>query len=101
MYVAPFPPVSGRKWRISSGGGSQARWRRDGKELFYLAPGRVLMSAAVGRLGSDFATATPQPLFEMRYAYGQYHAFDVTSDGQRFLVNSAVVLPGGPSVKAH
>jgi hypothetical protein len=101
VYVAQFPAASGRKWRISNGGGSQARWRRDGKELFYLAPGRVLMSAAIGKLGSDFAAATPQPLFEMRYAYGQYHAFDVTSDGQRFLVNSAVVLPGGPSVIAH
>jgi dipeptidyl aminopeptidase/acylaminoacyl peptidase len=101
VYVARFSPASGRKWRISNGGGSQARWRRDGKELFYLAPGRVLMSAAVGTLGSDFAAATPQPLFEMRYAYGQYHAFDVTSDGQRFIVNSAVVLPGGPSVIAH
>jgi hypothetical protein len=52
-------------------------------------------------VGSDFTAASPQPLFEMRYAYGQYHAFDVTSDGQRFLVNSAVVLPGGPSVTAH
>jgi hypothetical protein len=101
VYVARFPPTSGRSWRISSGGGSQARWRRDGKELFYLAPGRVLMSAAIARLGSDFSAAPPQPLFEMRYAYGQYHAFDVTSDGQRFLVNSAVVLPGGPSVTAH
>jgi Tol biopolymer transport system component len=101
VYVARFPPTSGRRWRISSGGGSQARWRRDGKELFYLAPGRVLMSTAVGSVGSDFTAASPQPLFEMRYAYGQYHAFDVTSDGQRFLVNSAVVLPGGPSVVAH
>ena len=62
VYVAHFPPGPGRRVRISSGGGSQARWRRDGKELFYLAPGRVLMSAAVGKLGSDFAFATPQPL---------------------------------------
>jgi hypothetical protein len=59
------------------------------------------MSAAVAKLGPDFAAAVPQALFEMRYAYGQYHAFDVTADGQRFLVNSAVVLPGGPSVVAH
>jgi Tol biopolymer transport system component len=101
VYVTPFPAASGRKWPVSNGGGSQARWRRDGKEIFYLAPGRMLMSVAVDGLGSDFASATPQPLFEMRYAYGQYHAFDVTSDGQRFLVNSAVVLPGGPSVAAH
>ncbi len=54
VYVAQFPPAPGRKVRISSGGGSQARWRRDGKELFYLAPGRVLMSAAVGRLRVRF-----------------------------------------------
>jgi Tol biopolymer transport system component len=101
VYVAQFPAVPGRRWQISNGGGSQARWRRDGKELFYLAPGRMLMSAAIRSLGPDFAAAPPQPLFEMHYAYGQYHAFDVTADGQRFLVNSVVVLPGGPSVIAH
>ena len=51
--------------------------------------------------GSDFTAGSPQPLFEMRYAYAQYHAFAVTADGQRFLVNSAIVVPGGPAVIAH
>ncbi len=101
VYVAPFPAVSGRQWRISSGGGSQARWRRDGKELFYLS-GRMLMSVTVdgSGSGSDFTAAAPQPLFGIKFAYGQYHAFDVTSDGQRFLINSAIVVPGGPSTIA-
>jgi Tol biopolymer transport system component len=101
VYVAPFPAGSRRKWQISSGGGSQARWRRDGRELFYLTPGRMLMSVTVSGSGSDFTAASPQALFEMRYAYAQYHAFAVTPDGQRFLVNSAIVVPGAPAVVAH
>ena len=46
VYVQPFP-ASGAKWQISSGGGMQPRWRRDGKELFFMAPNRNLMAVDV------------------------------------------------------
>lgn len=39
-----------------------------------------------------------EPLFELQYPYGAYHAFDVASDGQRFLVNTLVVNPRSPGV---
>src|SRR5262249_21779176 len=43
IYVAPFPGPGGN-WKVSSAGGSEPRWRRDGKELFYLAPDGKLMA---------------------------------------------------------
>jgi eukaryotic-like serine/threonine-protein kinase len=92
VYVQPFsldghtPP---NKWPISSTGGTDPRWRRDGKELFYLAADGKLMSVAV-KAGAGFATDSPQPLFEVppsvsRLGTGAFR-YAVTSDGKRFLV---------------
>ena len=81
-------------------GGSQARWRRDGKELFYLAPDGTLMAATVSAEGAEFSVGAVEPLFEFRFPYGQYHAFDVSADGQRFLLNRLIVSPGGAAVAA-
>ena len=50
VYVRPFlpnAPGAGGKWQVSTAGGTQPRWRRDGKELFYLATDRSLMSVPV------------------------------------------------------
>jgi len=92
VFVAPFPnPV--RRWRMSADGGSQARWRRDGKEIFYVAPNRTLMSMKVETSSDDVVANGYEPLFELQHPYGAYHAFDVTPDGQRFLVNTLVVDP--------
>jgi dipeptidyl aminopeptidase/acylaminoacyl peptidase len=99
VYVAPFP-ATGRKLRISKDGGSQARWRRDGRELYFLSPDRELMAVAVEVKGSEFGAGAPQRLFDIRLPYGQYHAFDVTADGQKFLVNTLVTPPGTPVI-AH
>jgi Tol biopolymer transport system component len=99
VYVSPFPS-NGKRWRISADGGSQARWRRDGTEIFYAAPDRTLIAAAVTSSGGELTVKGYEPLFEMRYPYGAYHAFDVTADGTRFLVNTLVVTPGSPSVVA-
>ena len=64
------------------------------------SPDRKIVAAPVDARGADFEVGALQPLFEIRLPYGQYHAFDVTADGQRFLVNSLVTLPG-TSVIAH
>jgi Tol biopolymer transport system component len=53
VYVMPFPP-SGRKWIVSSGGGAQPRWRRDGRALYYLSADGTMMSVTL-----DPATALP------------------------------------------
>jgi Tol biopolymer transport system component len=89
VYVRTFPDAGG-KWQVSTGGGAQPRWRRDGKELFYVAPDRKLMSAEVNT-GSGFATGVTTPLFQTQVSsYTAPNRYDVSADGQRFLVNSQV-----------
>jgi len=87
VYVRPFPASSG-KWKISTAGGTEPRWRRDGKELFYLAGGR-LMSVAV-QTRSTFRASLPKFLFESRVSQKGEWSYDVTPDGQRFVINVAV-----------
>jgi Tol biopolymer transport system component len=91
VFVSAFPS-SDRRWRISAEGGSQARWRRDG-EILYLAPKRMLMAASVSKSGEELRVTGLEELFQLSYPYGAYHAFDVTSDGSRVLVNTLVVNP--------
>jgi len=74
--------------RISSSGGSQAIWRKDGKELFYLSPKGEIMAVPVNRSGARLEFGTPAALFKTvapipGRTLGTY---DVTSDGQRFLL---------------
>jgi serine/threonine protein kinase len=87
IYVQPFPGP-GLKVRVSTGGGSQARWRRDGKELFYIAPDDQLMAVSFDPAGrSDMGT--PTPLFKTSIAPIRTisrQQYVVSPDGQRFLV---------------
>jgi Tol biopolymer transport system component len=86
VYVAPFPG-SGGKTQVSTAGGLQPRWRRDGKEIFYLW-GRSLWAVPVKADSVRFEVGIPQRLFDVLWAGN--HPFDVTRDGQRFLVSVAV-----------
>src|SRR5262249_25509633 len=58
VYVESYPRGSGR-YLISKGGGTQARWRPDGKELFYVAPDGMLMSVDV-RTVPQFHSGVPR-----------------------------------------
>jgi eukaryotic-like serine/threonine-protein kinase len=88
VYVESFP-IPGGKRTISVAGGTEPQWRRDGRELFYLAPDRMLMSVDVnpretwqaGRPHALFRTSIPQTA-EPRNRYA------VTADGQRFVIDS-------------
>jgi Tol biopolymer transport system component len=100
VYVSPFPS-NGKRFRVSADSGSQARWRRDGSEIFYLAPDRKIIAASVTIRGNEFTVNGYEPLFEIRHPYGAYHAFDVTADAKRFLVNTLVLSPGKPEVVAR
>jgi len=85
VYVTPFPGP-GDRWQISTAGGYQPRWRRDGKELFYLSPDKKLMSVEVKTV-SGFEPGVPRPLFETGLAaVGGANLLDVSADGQRFLI---------------
>jgi Tol biopolymer transport system component len=89
VYVQSFPP-SGGKWQVSTGGGAQPHWRRDGKELFYIAPDRKLMAVDV-TMGSTFETSAPKALFQTQVVrYEAPNRYVVVGDGQRFLVNAPV-----------
>ena len=95
IYVRPFPNVSGGRFPISSGGGSRPVWSRDGGELFYMRPqgtGVAIMSVRV-RAGETWGADPPTTLFEGPYFYndtpnalGEMRTFDVSPDGQRFLL---------------
>ena len=96
IYVQPFPGPGG-KLQISSNGGAQPRWNRNGKEIFYVSLDSKMMAAPV-RLspdGQSLETGTPVALFPVRIAGGPLpgrnkQQYAVSSDGQRFLVNLAV-----------
>ncbi|MGH9366336.1 MAG: protein kinase domain-containing protein, partial [Thermoanaerobaculia bacterium] len=90
VYVQAFP-TTGRKWQVSSNGGSQPRWRRDGKELFYVAPDRRLMAVSVHG-ASTFEAGAPEALLDTRTpslaAPFPIH-YAVSGDGKRFLINAS------------
>jgi eukaryotic-like serine/threonine-protein kinase len=80
-------PVSGGKWQISTNGGDQPAWRRDGKELFYLSPTRKMMSVSV-TTGAAFEAGMPHALFDTPIPNSSVTDRNVyaTADGQRFLL---------------
>ena len=90
-------PGPGRKFQISSNGGAQPRWNKNGKEIFYVSLDSKMMAAPVKLSpdGKSLETGTPAALFPVRIAGGPLpginkQQYAVSSDGQRFLVNLAV-----------
>ncbi len=63
VYAAPFPGPGGKR-QISSAGGVAPRWRRDGKEIFYVAPGGQLMAAEVASHNGTLEVGQVQKLFD-------------------------------------
>jgi len=89
IYVAPFPGPGGQR-QVSTAGGRQPRWRGNGKELFYLSPDDKMMAAEVNGQGATLEVGAVRPLFEARQSVTGGFLYDVTGDGQRFLINAAV-----------
>jgi Tol biopolymer transport system component len=101
IYVTAFDgsgPASGGKWQISSGGGSQPRWRPGGKGVFYVSPppDNSLMAVAVTPGESAMEVGSTQKLFPIRLPDAPRSYYQVAPDGQRFLVNMAPPSQGGP-----
>ena len=98
VYLQPIP-ASGAKRQISTAGGDDPRWRRDGKELFYIAADRQLMAVPVnigGAAPGSFEIGLAQALFEIE-AGGGARPYQPAADGKRFLVN---VAAGGDAAVA-
>jgi eukaryotic-like serine/threonine-protein kinase len=95
VYVQAFPMQSG-KVSVSTRGGMQPRWRRDGKELFYLAPDRKLMAVPV-KSGTTFEVDSPRPLFQTTLDPTTFRqSYAVSADGNRFLLNTPVETVSQP-----
>jgi eukaryotic-like serine/threonine-protein kinase len=102
IYIQPFPGP-GNKWPISTNGGSQVRWRRDGKELFYVALDGRLMAVPIGvasnaqspDVGTPVALFAP-PLGGAVQQGDARHQYMVSSDGQRFLMATVMEEANAP-----
>ncbi len=91
VYVQPFPGLGG-KWQVSSQGGRDPEWRRDGKELFFLSLAGVLNAVDVSATGTALDLGTPRALFPGILADDSPigHNYAVSADGQRFLIRKTV-----------
>ena len=88
IYVRSFPEVNRGRWPVSTGGGARPRWARSGKELVYASPAGALMRVGVEG-ASTWAATTPTLLVKAGYFMPPANfgnAFDISSDGQRFLM---------------
>ena len=85
VYVA-LTEGAGEKKRISPSGGRAPRWRRDGKELYFVAPDDSIVSVPI-TLGATLQAGTGGPLFRLEAGIRN---FDVSPDGSRFLVTTPV-----------
>src|SRR5262249_31335477 len=80
VYIQTYP-ISGSKWQISTNNGEEIKWRRDGKELFYMTAAGEIMSVDTSELkpGAPFAAASPKSLFKA--------TIRTSSDGRNFDVS--------------
>ena len=90
IYVRPFPDAAIGQWQVSTEGGTESLWSRDGAELFYRAPDGAVMRVPVER-GSTWVAGTPTQLLAGRYYAGQegvvlFRTYDIAPDGRRFLM---------------
>jgi hypothetical protein len=92
IYVIPFRPEGGPpggKRQISTAGGTDSRWRRDGRELFYIGPDGKFMAAEVSAKAGTFEVGQVRALFSGMFS-GAGFLYDAAPDGQSFL---AVLAP--------
>ena len=89
FYGGDSPKLSGEPRRVSRDGGNGPRWRRDGKEIFFLSADRHIMAATV-KLGTEIEFGQPTALFQLPTSYRSFApvtvGYEVSPDGQRFLV---------------
>jgi eukaryotic-like serine/threonine-protein kinase len=95
IYVDSFPEPH-HKVRISTGGGQHAQWAPNGRELFYVSPDLRLMAVALKVTADSVEPSAPHELFELPIVDNGYSPFEVSPDGQRFLVRAAAEQSSQP-----
>lgn len=95
IYVRPYPDIENGKWQISSNGGREPQWGPNGDELFFIESQTnfygSLFSVAVDD-ANGFSPGTPQQLLEGVQLAGNSPNYDVSNDGERFLLFSGSSL---------
>jgi Tol biopolymer transport system component len=105
IYLQSFTPdgqAGGELIRVSESGGSQPRFRRDGRELVFVARDGRLMAVSLKPAGATLEVGTPQPLFATRLlpaGAGATYEYDMSADGQRFLMGTVLEGPGASPPK--
>ena len=85
IYARPFPKGEGR-WQVSTDSGRVAVWSEDGAEIFYFSANRDKVLAVPVKAGSSFEAGVPEVLFDLEQPLPALSTFDVTADGQRFIM---------------
>jgi serine/threonine-protein kinase len=85
IYVCAFPGPGG-KWQLSTGGGNDPAWSRDGRELFFLSARRMMLVSV--ETEPHFSASRPKVLFKFDFDPTHYHGrgYDISADGKRLLV---------------
>jgi eukaryotic-like serine/threonine-protein kinase len=103
VYVQPFPGP-GAKNQVSTRGGAQMRWRRDGRELFYIGLDSRLMAVPIRSSAEGIVPGEPIALFEARVGEivprqsGYNLSYVVAPDGQRFLISTVIEEPAASPI---
>jgi hypothetical protein len=115
VYVVPFDAArvlsadpgsaragGGGRWEISASGGRCPRWRRDGKEIFFLSPANQMMTAEIEEKGNSIVVRTPQALFRCLrlsvVSVPSFAPYDVSPDGKKFVINTLTAENNTPLV---
>ncbi len=95
VYLRPFPNVNDRRIKVSIRGGTQPRWATSSGELFFVGGDNQMMVTRI-RTSPSLEVDTPQPLFStlpFRLLTAVHQVYDVTADGQRFVMIAAGGTP--------
>ena len=89
VYVLRYPTLDARV-QISTDGGTQPTWRGDNKELFYVAPGDRIMAVRIEESADALKPGATTQVAEIAFrpSRNDEREYDVTRDGQRFIVNN-------------
>ena len=91
IYVRRYPGLD-RQWQVSDGGGMQARWSRNSREIYYRS-GRRIVAAALDASGAEPVFGKPVALFADDYDFGAGTSianYDVTADGRFIMIRRGV-----------
>jgi serine/threonine-protein kinase len=99
IYVRPYPDVKSGRWQVSTGGGTRPLWSRTGQEMFYVSPAGAIVRVGVEQ-GASWAATAPATIVKEGYwtivSGSPGRNYDVSPDGQRFLVLKRASEPNAP-----